>query len=212
MESLKNLISEGEHQKQDFKFRIDDQKKIARTLAAFANTDGGRLLIGVKDNGKITGINPEEEYHMIEGAAELFCKPAVTFTHKIWQEDLKLVLEIGVSANPLRNHTAQDEQGAWKIYIRRDDHTLLANKILLKVWKLEQNGKTRPTTLDSQALSVLQAVDAHPEITLSQLYKITQLPKKTVDHYLALFVYWKNISMHVSSEGVSYTINQKIAD
>ena len=72
MESLKAIISQGEHQQLDFKFRIDDSKKIARTLAAFANTDGGRLLIGVKDNGKITGIDPNEEIHMIVAAAEMY--------------------------------------------------------------------------------------------------------------------------------------------
>ena len=47
------LIAEGEHQQQDFKFEISDARKIAKTLSAFSNTDGGRLLIGVKDNGKI---------------------------------------------------------------------------------------------------------------------------------------------------------------
>ena len=50
------LIAEGEHQQQDFKFEISDARKIARTLSAFSNTDGGRLLIGVKDNGKIAGV------------------------------------------------------------------------------------------------------------------------------------------------------------
>lgn len=46
------LISEGEHLQQDFKFEISDVYKIAKSLSAFANTSGGRLLIGVKDNGK----------------------------------------------------------------------------------------------------------------------------------------------------------------
>ena len=60
------LIAEGEHQQQDFKFEISDARKIAKTLSAFANTDGGRLLIGVKDNGKIAGVRSEEEKYMIE--------------------------------------------------------------------------------------------------------------------------------------------------
>ena len=42
MSTLADLISEGEHVNQDFKFRIDEQKKIARTLCSFANTSGGR--------------------------------------------------------------------------------------------------------------------------------------------------------------------------
>ena len=65
------LIAEGEHQQQDFKFEISDARKIAKTLSAFANTDGGRLLIGVKDNGKIAGVRSEEEKYMIEAATLL---------------------------------------------------------------------------------------------------------------------------------------------
>ena len=47
---IQQLVSEGEHVHQDFKFAITDARKIAKSLSAFANTEGGRLLIGVKDN------------------------------------------------------------------------------------------------------------------------------------------------------------------
>ena len=50
---LQRLISEGEHQQQDFKYRVSDARKLARSVSAFANTDGGRLLIGVRDDGHI---------------------------------------------------------------------------------------------------------------------------------------------------------------
>ena len=76
---LRSLIAEGEHQQLDFKFEINDARKIARTLSAFSNTDGGRLLIGVKDNGRISGVKSDEEYYMVESAASLYCKPEVKF-------------------------------------------------------------------------------------------------------------------------------------
>jgi predicted HTH transcriptional regulator len=50
---IQNLIEEGEHRKQDFKFEISDVRKIAKTFVAFSNTAGGKLLVGVKDNGQI---------------------------------------------------------------------------------------------------------------------------------------------------------------
>ena len=49
-------IGEGEHQRQDFKYKITDSAKLARTISAFANTDGGRLLIGVRDDGVLCGV------------------------------------------------------------------------------------------------------------------------------------------------------------
>ena len=72
---IEALIEQGEHQQLDFKFEVSDSKKIARTLSAFANTDGGRLLIGVKDNGNISGVRSEEEYYMIEAASKMYTRP-----------------------------------------------------------------------------------------------------------------------------------------
>ena len=78
-----SLIAEGEHQQQDFKFEISDARKIARTFSAFANTDGGKLLVGVKDNGRIAGIRSEEEMYMVETAAQLYCIPEIKYTMQV---------------------------------------------------------------------------------------------------------------------------------
>ena len=82
---IEALIEQGEHQQLDFKFEVSDSKKIARTLSAFANTDGGRLLIGVKDNGIISGVRSEEEYYMIEAASKMYTRPEVPFEATRWE-------------------------------------------------------------------------------------------------------------------------------
>ena len=72
---IASLIEEGEHEHQDFKFAVSDARKIAHSLSAFANNDGGRLLIGVKDNGAIAGVRNEEDIFVVEQAAEMYCEP-----------------------------------------------------------------------------------------------------------------------------------------
>jgi len=72
---LQRLISEGEHQQQDFKYRVSDARKLARSVSAFANTDGGRLLIGVRDDGHMSGVRSEEEIYMMHQAAYRYCRP-----------------------------------------------------------------------------------------------------------------------------------------
>ena len=208
MESIKKLISEGEHSQQDFKFRIEDQRKIARTLVAFANSDGGRLLIGVKDNGKIAGINPEEEFHMIQGAAELYCNPVLNFESRIWQEEMKLVLEIYIEPNAKHIFRALDEEGNWKFYIRRKDQTLIANKIVQKVWKLEQNDIKKPSIFGENELIILKLIKELSPITLSKLYRISELNKSTIDQIVSLLVYWKMITMIFREDGVFYEIKE----
>ena len=46
-------IRKGESQTREFKFRVDSKRKIAKTLVAIANTDGGTIFIGVKMGGGI---------------------------------------------------------------------------------------------------------------------------------------------------------------
>lgn len=206
MQSIKQLIQEGEHQQQDFKFRIDDSKKIARTLVAFANTDGGRLLIGVKDNGKIAGVDPTEEIHMIEAAVDMYSKPKLEFQSRVWQEDMKLVLEISIEKSNNRPILALDEEGKWKAYVRRKDHTLLANKILLSIWKLQKFDQKRPQKIGEEETYLLNIIDQNPNITLSKIYRLSTLDKSNIDRLLPLFICWDLVSMEMNENGTFYQI------
>ncbi len=82
--ALFQYIREDEHLTQYFKYVINDCEKIARSLSAFANTEGGRLLVGVKDNGNIVGVSSDEEFFMIDSAAHRYCLPEVPFTTYEW--------------------------------------------------------------------------------------------------------------------------------
>jgi ATP-dependent DNA helicase RecG len=43
-------------------FKSEHSIKVNKTLLAFINTDGGRLYLGISDDGRVVGIdNPDEE-------------------------------------------------------------------------------------------------------------------------------------------------------
>ncbi len=50
------LISKGESHHLEFKLEEENNKDFAKTIVSFANTDGGKILIGVKDDGEIIGV------------------------------------------------------------------------------------------------------------------------------------------------------------
>lgn len=54
-EDLKKLIARREGETTEFKSSINDPKRLVEIAASFANSRGGRLLIGVEDNGKLIG-------------------------------------------------------------------------------------------------------------------------------------------------------------
>lgn len=206
MSDLQRKINLGEGVHLDFKFEIEDQKKIARTLVAFANTDGGSLLIGVKDNGKIVGTNPEEEYYMVEAAADFYCKPPIKFESKVWQEDRFLVLEIIVPKG-VSKHKAIDEEGKWRSYIRVEDHTFQGNKILDRVWKLQEKGQPKPLEFDQDCVGMIGVLKSEGACSLSKIYRKSLLPKNVIDSLIALLVYWEVVQMEFTENGTVYYLD-----
>lgn len=59
-EGIKKLISEGESNTVEFKQRLPPDTILARTLVAFANTNGGIILIGISGKGEIIGLTKKE--------------------------------------------------------------------------------------------------------------------------------------------------------
>jgi hypothetical protein len=205
-EYIKRLIAEGEHQMLDFKFEVSDFRKIARTLVAFSNTDGGRLLIGVKDNGIIAGVRSEEEYFMIEGAARLYCKPEVAFKIKEWQIAGKKVVEVVISRGDKQPYMAMDTDGNWIAYIRQNDQNLVASHIMLKVW--ERQKSSIPTTIRFRGAesTLLTYLETHPSITIPQFRRLAGLSVFHAERILVDFIMLGLLKLEHSETTVKFSL------
>jgi len=175
---LRSLIAEGEHQQLDFKFEINDARKIARTLSAFSNTDGGRLLIGVKDNGRISGVRSDEEYYMAESAANLYCKPEVKFETRNYQIDGKSVLEIYIPPVEHKPVYARDHDQRWLAYKRVEDENILADIIQLEVWKEEHKERGRLLEFTKSEEFLLLYLKNAPGNALTKIQRDTGFRRK----------------------------------
>ncbi len=209
--SIYDLLAEGEHENQDFKYRIDDPSKIAKTLCAFANTSGGRLLIGVKDNGSIKGIDPEEEYYVVEAAASRYCSPEVKFTYRVWHDPKdvkKLVLEIQIAESEEKPHRALNEEKQWIPYIRIADDTLIANRITVGVWTKKQQLIKKPEVLTDKQLDLLRVILKLEPCSISAIYKHVKMPSKKIDALLVMFIAWGLVEQEITKEKVYYRCSE----
>lgn len=204
---LYRLIEEGEHQKQDFKYCINDSKKIAKSLVAFANTDGGRLLIGVKDNGRVVGIRTEEEYYMVESAAKIFSDPPISFSTKQWETEGKTVLEIEVESSLKKPHFAKEENGKWLAYIRINDENVLAHNIQLVVWRKQSSSKGIHFTYSEDEKLLIEYLQNNEEITFSKFMRLAHISRKKTEEILSNFVVMKVIKIQTSRNGTVFTLN-----
>ena len=174
---IKNLIERGEGQHLDFKFEIADSRKIARSLVAFSNSEGGTLLIGVKDNGAIAGVRSEEEFYMVEAAASLYCKPTVSFQVHEWNIEKKTVLEITILPDPDVLRSAPDKAGNFKVYIRVNDQNLLVNNVYLQARKKKRAKRGVFLAYTDKEKELLTYLDQNFSITLSKFRRISNLKK-----------------------------------
>jgi len=193
---LRSLIAEGEHQQLDFKFEINDARKIARTLSAFSNTDGGRLLIGVKDNGRIRGIQSDEEFYMLESAATLYCKPEVSFENRNHQVEGKTVLEIYIPPVARKPVYARDHDKRWLAYFRVADENILANIIQLEVWKEKHKDRGELLKFTRSEEFLLRYLDKVKEASLPRIQNDTGFRRKELVTLLTKLVCFDVVEMH----------------
>jgi predicted HTH transcriptional regulator len=203
---IHRLILEGEHQRLDFKFEISDSRKIARTLVAFANTDGGRLLVGVKDNGAIAGVRSEEEIFMVEGAARLYCRPEVSFAFREWNVEGRRVVEFLIAPGEKKPYMAQGEDGRWLAWVRRHDQNLKANSVIIKVWKSKQSDREASIEFGAAEKMLLSYLEQHDAITMHGFRKLARIPRQKAERVLVAFILMGVIEQEIGERGASYRL------
>ena len=188
----------------EFKLRIDRQRKIARTLAAFANTSGGTLVVGVRDNGSVAGCRAEEEAYMVEGAAQRYCRPEVKLSLRAERWEHKDVLVVEVPASVVAPHAAQEEDSdEWTVYVRRGAANFRANRVLLEELKLRTGHAAEASVAHLQLLAHLNDQEGQ---TASRLARTTGTPIRDVEEGLAVLLHWGQIVATPREKGWVYLL------
>ncbi len=130
--STLELIQMGEGLTVEFKRTIDSPFKIAKTLASFANTSGGILLVGIADNRSTVGITSElRELQKLERACGQLIEKELLVRCKTIPLGLKNILRVEVEESSEKPHYAINEKGERIIYIRTKDKSVPTNLLML---------------------------------------------------------------------------------
>ncbi|MEZ4850751.1 MAG: ATP-binding protein [Bacteroidia bacterium] len=84
LSELRKIVRKGEGEDLEFKRKATHPHRIAREVIAFANTNGGKLLVGVDDDKTIYGCKyAGEEAFAITSFLEAHCRPRIPFQHQL---------------------------------------------------------------------------------------------------------------------------------
>lgn len=64
--SVEKLIKQGENKRLELKEKLPSGNAIAKTVIAYSNTSGGKIIIGVKNNLEIIGVNENKIFEIEE--------------------------------------------------------------------------------------------------------------------------------------------------
>lgn len=130
---IQQWIKDGEGATLDFKLTITSPAKIARSIVAFANSRGGRIVVGVEDHGHIVGIRPDEEKYELNRATKMHCDPPIELEYEEYEVNGKLLLIVHVRESLVKPHFVIDKKGRRKIYVRIDDECVVPDPVIQEV-------------------------------------------------------------------------------
>lgn len=184
---LQSLISQGEHQQQDFKYRVSDAAKLAKSVSAFANTDGGRLLIGVRDDGHMSGVRSEEEIYVMHQAAYRHCRPEASIKFDTYHIEGRTIVVATIPPADLRPVCAISDDGKERAYIRIADENIVASPVHLAIWREAQSTRGAMMTYTDTISKLLAAMQGE-RLTLNAIARRTAIARPRVITLLARLI------------------------
>ena len=183
---LISLIREGEHQQQDFKYRVTDALKLAKSVSAFANTDGGRLLIGVRDDGQMSGVRSEEEIYMMHQAAYRYCRPEASIKFDTFHIDGRTIVIATVPPSDKCPVCVVNQDDKPRAYIRIADENIVASPVHLALWREAQKLQGTVLTYNDDIRNILDVMQGRK--ALNQIVRLSKLPRYKVVILLARLI------------------------
>ena len=202
---LQSLIKEGEHQQQDFKYRVSDARKLARSVSAFANTDGGRLLIGVRDDGNMSGVRSEEEIYMMHQAAYRYCRPEASIKFDTYHVEGRTIVVATVPPSDRRPVCAVDEDGRQRAYIRIADENIVASPVHLAVWRESQNPQGTVFTYTDSVRKILDTLQDQ-RLPLNLVVRRSRIGRHQVIALLARLIRFRTVQWEYSDQQFLFSL------
>ena len=109
---LKHRLVRGKDLHTEFKLWPLHVNSLAETLVAFANTDGGQLLLGIDDTGNAIGVDdPDRTMCAVDNVAYNNCEPPLTILQEtVPQTSGAVVVVVNIpkgDQRPYRTHTGR---------------------------------------------------------------------------------------------------------
>lgn len=190
LQTLRKLVRQGEGLHLEFKLKTTHPEKIVREIVAFANTEGGQLLIGVSDDKQIYGAKfPDEDEYVLQKAIQEYCSPPIDFTMEripLGEDTEREVLLFDIKKSKQMPHhiTKGDDKG--KVYVRVADRSIQASKEMRTILKESRKDKQFRFNYGEKEQKLMSYLAVHSFITVAKFAEVAGIAHKTASRTLVL--------------------------
>lgn len=210
---LEQLVELGEGIRLEFKRRVPQPERIAKEIVAFANTHGGRIVLGVEDDGTILGVDhASEEEFLLRQATDAHCRPPVHYeTERVVVEPRCDVLVVTVSESRTKPHVVvadgDDSSEEGTVYVRVEAKSMEASPET--VHNLNEEEEKRGVTFEfgeTESL-LMRYLDDYGRISVSQLAQLADIPPERASQTLLRLTKADLLHLHPDEDGDYFTLN-----
>ncbi len=209
LSDIKRYVSFGEGQHIEFKRRAPRPERIAKEVIALANARGGKLFVGVDDDGTIRGVRDvAEETFAFRQALAAHCDPPVPYTmEQVALTHKREVLVVDVPESGAKPHylvgAANGTGRSRTPYVRVADQSIEASREAVRLMKHERApGDVRFEFGDKERV-LMRYLDRHEQITVEGFARLVDIPKRRASQTLVLLAKANLLQLH-PREGNDY--------
>jgi predicted HTH transcriptional regulator len=204
---LQRLVLEGESHQLEFKRKASHPEKIVREMIAFANTEGGTILIGVDDNGALAGIKyPDEELLSVREALEKHVRQDIVYHDSlITLSENSFVLRLDIPPNLKRPILFWLDSKNSESYVRVNDMSIKASDEMIEIIRRKRKKKDIHFYFADHELALMKYLDQYHSITSKEFQKLTGLNQYAASRKLILLVLANVLKITATEKGDLYS-------
>lgn len=203
-EEIIALLEQGEGQSVEFEKQVPSSEDLARDIVAFANSDGGKIVLGLDDKNKhLVGINidnSEDFKAWVKDVAEKHCAPKIALNVEVADHGGKKIAVITINEGDEKPYKTDD-----LCYIRDGGESRPAKED-------EEKNITNPwggKGLNKRQLRALILMQEHGNITNREYREAFNVSHKTAHIELTMLEDKRIVKSEGAGRSTCYTLPQK---
>ena len=210
LEELTRLVNVGEGITLEFKTRVPRPERIAKEVIAFANTMGGRILIGIDDDGTIKGVrDSEEEEFALSQALNTHCEPPIPYTvERVPVSKKRNVLIVKIRESEKKPHFLVDDQESTlkTAYIRVDEMSVEASREHVRLMRYKRGTSNVTFEFGDKEHVLMRYLENYGRITVPQFANLANISKRRASHTLVLLTKANVLRLHADPQHDYFTL------